>query len=287
MCEDDRVSTLVTGEAVALDVRPASLAARAASCAIDAVAYSLLNIAIFVAAAWALARAENIDSLLLASLTTVLTVLAVVGIPCAVELLTHGRSPGKYALGLRIVRDDGGAISFRHAVLRALLWPIEVLALGGGIAALSGLLSPRCKRLGDHLAGTIAVDERARMPRLAPLRVPARLAGWADAADVTALPGPLLYRVAQFLATAAERAPASRLERAIELAEELNAYVAPAPPAGTHPEEFLAAIVDRSRREAVGRESAAAAEVERFRARVGALPYGLRLSGPGGGPGGP
>ena len=36
--------------------------------------------------------------------------------------------------------------------------------------------------------------------------------------------------------------PWDKVDRSIELAEEVNPFIAPAPPPGTHPEEFLAAI---------------------------------------------
>ncbi|RAG71463.1 RDD family protein, partial [Burkholderia multivorans] len=48
------MSTLVTGEAVELSVQPAALAARALSCLIDAVAYTLVNIGLLVATFWLL-----------------------------------------------------------------------------------------------------------------------------------------------------------------------------------------------------------------------------------------
>ena len=43
------------------------------------------------------------------SVFIVLFVTCFVGLPVAVETLTRGRSVGKLALGLRVVRDDGGS----------------------------------------------------------------------------------------------------------------------------------------------------------------------------------
>lgn len=277
MWEDGPVSSLITGEAVALDIRAASLAARAVSCGIDAIVYGIAYVGIFAAAGWAIDQVNGIDSLLGNTLVIGLIVLTMVAIPCTVELLTRGKSLGKVICGLRIVREDGGAISFRHAFLRALLWQIEVLAFGGGIAAFVGLLSPQSKRLGDYLAGTLAVNERAGVPRTAQISVPAHLVGWISRADVSPIPSGLHYRIVQFLTTADVRTPESRLERAIELAEEVNPHIAPAPPMGTHPEEFLAAIIGHTRWEYAQRMARAEATTREFRSRVGTLPHGLRL----------
>jgi uncharacterized RDD family membrane protein YckC len=278
MCHDGPVSnSIVTGEAVVLDIRAASLAARAISCAIDAIVYVAVYVGVFIAAAWALDQLLFIDELLARTAIILLTVLTLVLVPCTIEVLTRGRSLGKLVCGLRIVRDDGGAIAFRHAFLRALLWQFEVLATGGGVAAFVGLLSPQSKRLGDYLAGTVAVNERAAIPRSALIGVPQHLVPWISRADVSALPSGLHYRMVQFLATAGQRAPESRLERAIELAEEVNPFVAPAPPEGTHPEDFLAAIVGHLRWEHSQRMARAARTTAEFRGRVGTLPHGLRL----------
>ncbi|WP_029089641.1 RDD family protein [Brevibacterium album] len=272
------MSVLVTGEAVALRVQPAHYAARALSALIDYIAYLIVYIALFASAAWTLGALGAQFDLLMNSALILLTVFTTVAIPCAVEAFSHGRSLGKLALGLRVVRDDGGAIGFRHALIRALLWQFEVLATGGGVAALAGLLSPRCKRLGDMLAGTLAVSERARAPRPEQIVLAPHLHAWIPQADVSPIPAGLHYRIVQFLTTASQRTPDSRRERAIELAEELNPYVAPAPPPGTTPEMFLSAVIARSRWEYGERQRRTEAVAGRFRERVGTLPHGLHLS---------
>src|SRR5699024_8948528 len=116
---------------------------------------------------------------------------------------TRGKSIGKFVMGLRIVRDDGGSIRFRHSLIRALLWQFEVLSLTGALAALVGLLSPKGKRIGDYLAGTYATRDRARRSRTVLTTMPDRLAGWAAIADMRSLPDSLARRISQFLSHAA------------------------------------------------------------------------------------
>lgn len=277
MCQDGGVSTLVTGEAVELSVQPAALAARALSCLIDVVAYTLVNIGLLLATFWLLLRILDLNGLLLTAVMTIMSVSVFVLLPMLVEVLTRGRSLGKLILGLRIVRDDGGAIRVRHSFVRALLWQFEVIATGGGIAALTGLLSPQTKRLGDYMAGTIAVSERATPPPPVNAHVAPHLLPWLQVTDVSAVPTGLRRRIVQFLSIAPGLTHESRWQRAIELAEELNPHVAPAPPEGTLPEQFLAAVVARGRvadREKAERRGAQAAD---FAASVDRLPHGLRL----------
>jgi uncharacterized RDD family membrane protein YckC len=74
----------------------------------------------------------------------------------------NGRTPGKRALGLRVVQVNGARVGFAHAALRNLLRLVDhiplLYAVGGGIA----LLAPSRRRLGDLIAGTIVVREHAR-----------------------------------------------------------------------------------------------------------------------------
>ena len=86
--------------------------------------------------------------------------LVLVGGPIAVETLSHGRSLGKLACGLRVVRDDGGPIRFRHALVRGAMGVVEILMTFGVIACIASLVSARGRRLGDVFAGTLVVRER-------------------------------------------------------------------------------------------------------------------------------
>lgn len=81
------------------------------------------------------------------------------------ELLWNGQTPGKRALGIRVVRDLGEAITFPDALVRNLLRIADILPGFYGVAGLSVLLSNSNKRLGDHAAGTVVVVvERSEAP---------------------------------------------------------------------------------------------------------------------------
>ena len=153
---------LITGEAVTLDVKPASYILRAAGTIIDWL-FSML--VMFGCVLLVVATGGGLDQALLRALIILILVFGMVILPTAMELLTRGRSLGRLAVGARIVRDDGGAIGFRHAFIRALAGVLEIYLTFGGIAALTGLLNPRSKRLGDLLAGTYSQLERVPRPR--------------------------------------------------------------------------------------------------------------------------
>lgn len=81
------------------------------------------------------------------------------------EVLWNGQTPGKRALGLRVVKDLGQGLTFADSLVRNLVRIADVLPGFYGVAALSVLLSDRNKRLGDHVAGTLVVTvEKAQAP---------------------------------------------------------------------------------------------------------------------------
>ncbi|WP_370249402.1 RDD family protein [Nocardioides sp.] len=236
LTEDD----LVTGEAVALDLPAAGVAVRMAAGLLDLLVTVLVLVLAFLVAGIATIRA---DDALVQTAVVLATVLVFVVVPATVETLTGGRSVGKLALGLRVVRDDAGPITAQHAGMRHLVGFVEIYLSLGAVAFFSMLLSARGKRVGDYAAGTYVV--RARVPlRLAPPAVmPPHLASWAAGADVARLPVPLALAVRQFLGRAPELMPGARWEVAVRLAERVAPFVAPAPPAGTHPEDLLRAVI--------------------------------------------
>lgn len=259
--------TVFTGEAVALDVRPASVMIRAAGTMIDAVVY----LGGFALLAWIVAAAagDGMDQSMATALSIIGLVTALVIAPTIVETATGGRSLGKLAIGARIVRDDGGAIAMRHAFVRALLGVIEIYMTLGGLAAMVALLNAQGKRLGDILAGTHSQMERVPRYTEPVYGVPQPLLAWAELADVATLPDRLQRRIAQFLQQAPRLSDAARTRLAGELAREASVYVSPLPQ--IEPELFLAGVV------ALRRErDAAALELSRQRlARLDPVLTGL------------
>lgn len=252
---------VVTGEGVAVELPVATTMVRAVSILIDVVVSVVLLV--LVTLGIGLLVAESSDAVAQAmSLVAVVAVL--VGLPATLETLTRGRTLGKLALGLRVVRDDGGPITSRHAIARALVGFVEIWMFIGIPALVASILNSRSKRLGDMAAGTYVVTQRSRMRLLAPPQMPPPLAAWAATADVATLPPGLTVAVRQFLARAGTLTPASRATLGSELLVEVLRHVAPAPPPGVHGEYVLAAVVAERRR----RDTERLAREQRLRDRV-------------------
>jgi len=78
------------------------------------------------------------------------------------EALWNGRTPGKWAVGLRVIQDKGYPVTFWAAVGRNLLRAVDSSAFYAP-AFVSMLLNRRFKRIGDRLGRTVVVCERSVM----------------------------------------------------------------------------------------------------------------------------
>ena len=254
---------LITGDAVALDLPAAGLGTRLLSGLIDViVVMALLIVTLFVFMTAAPATDEALAwAAYIAATASVLLVF-----PTVVETLTRGRSLGKLALGLRAVRDDGGAISFHHAFVRALIGVVEIYATSGAVAFLTAMIHPRGKRLGDIAAGTYVIRVRVPLRPPAPIQMPPGLAVWASRADVATIPVGLSLAVRRFLSgeVGTYTDPVRRHALADRLATHMQTYVAPGPPPGTPPEAYLAAVLATRR----DRDTARLARDAELRARL-------------------
>ncbi|MFE9494390.1 RDD family protein [Streptomyces collinus] len=266
------MSELVTGEAVALELRPAKLPSRALAVLLDLVVAMVVYIAVTVAL---VAATASLDEAAQVALSIATFLLVLVGAPIAVETLSHGRSLGKLAFGLRVVRDDGGPIRFRHALVRGAIGVVEILMTFGVVACIASLVSARGRRLGDVFAGTLVVRERIPVGRAGVVPAPPpELAGRFGELDLSAVPDGLWLAVRQYLTRMQQLDPQVSWDMAQRFAADLSARTGAQPPQGVHPAAFLAAVVhERQAREA--RQAFAGRA-----AGAGAYPVGAYPAGP-------
>jgi uncharacterized RDD family membrane protein YckC len=247
------VTDAVTGNAVVVELRPARLASRAVALAID-IAVMLVAFAALLVVLAVSGLVEGVDTALATAVALVVTLSVFVGYPVVFETLTRGRSLGKLAVGLRVVREDGGPIRFRHALTRGLTGYVVDFGLlsgfTGAIGLITSLVSDRGRRVGDVLAGTLVVWTRVpKAAAVAPVEMPAQLAGWAATLSLSGLPDPLALQVRDFLRRAPRLAPKARTALGAALSAEVAALTTEPPP-GTPPETHLAAVLaERRRRE--------------------------------------
>jgi hypothetical protein len=158
-------------------------------------------------------------------------------------------------LGLRVVRDDGGPIRFRHAFWRALVGVVvdfDPIALGAP-ALITSLCSSRGKRVGDYLAGTVVIRERIPVSVTPPAIMPPHLAGWAAVLPVERIPDSLALQARQVLARLPQFDAAMGAHWTGRLAEEVMAVLGQPAPAGIDPATLLAAVLAERRNRELAR----------------------------------
>lgn len=77
------------------------------------------------------------------------------------EWLNDGRSLGKMALGLKVVRVDGRPVQVYDYLMRWLLRWLDIYLSSGAIASLTVSSTPRAQRIGDMLADTTVIQTRS------------------------------------------------------------------------------------------------------------------------------
>ncbi|MEY9863300.1 putative RDD family membrane protein YckC [Catenulispora sp. GAS73] len=244
------MSDLVIGEGVALDLRLAKLPSRALARLLDLLIQASL-LGVLAAVLGVVASAGAVDDAVMAGLMIVVTIAAVVGYPALLETVGRGRTLGKMALGLRVVRTDGGPVRFRHALVRALSGIFDLYATAGVLAVATSFSSKQGRRTGDWLAGTVVVRDRAPDAGVSPagmaaLAMPYPLLGWAQQLDLSALPDDVALSARQYLTRMHEMRPDVAARMGHEVATEVLRYVA-MPPAGTPPWAYLAAVTAERR----------------------------------------
>lgn len=242
------MSELVTGEAVVLDIRVAKLASRALARLVD----MLAQMAVLYAATYLLIQHLDTDTAAASAIFLVIYVAVVVGYPTLAETLWRGKTLGKAAMGLRVVRDDGGPEQFRQALFRALTGVVEIWATSGFLAVIVSFVNHRGKRLGDLFSGTIVVGERVPGRRRWMISMPPGAEQWARTLELALLDDELALAARQYLTRYEDFAPAMAAQLGQRIAARVSAQVTPPPPPGYPPYVYLSAVLaERRRREAL------------------------------------
>jgi uncharacterized RDD family membrane protein YckC len=87
--------------------------------------------------------------------------------PVYFEVFRQGETPGKAAMGVRVVQIDGSPVGWRGSLLRNLLQTVDFLPSLGLLGMGMMMFHPRSRRVGDLAAGTMVVhrSDKAR-PRM-------------------------------------------------------------------------------------------------------------------------
>lgn len=166
--EFSRTVTVLTPESTALELELAGLGSRFAAVLLDTLCQFLLLalVALVAFAPLGLARGWPALGHFVVRYVWPLALLAgwVVfwGYYAWFETAWNGQSPGKRALGLRVVKEGGYAIDFSGAALRNVLRYVDLLPLVAPylLGGATVLCSRHCRRVGDFVAGTYVIRER-------------------------------------------------------------------------------------------------------------------------------
>jgi hypothetical protein len=169
------------------------------------------------------------------------------------ESLWSGRTPGKRALGLRVVKEGGYPITFIDSVLRNLLRAADFLPSAYALALVVMARDARFRRLGDLVAGTmVVVEERARVAESIHIQPPptdAELEALPQRPPLSALD---LEAVELFLRRSGTLSPAREAELAAMVAPIYAARVGIRHPDATR---FLALLYSRATGDVARRRS--------------------------------
>jgi uncharacterized RDD family membrane protein YckC len=144
---------IATPEGVELALDLAGLGSRFTAGIIDLAIKTVLVIGVLL-------LATQLSGLVATIALAVLPLLVYIGDDVLFETLGSGRTPGKRATGLRVLRADGGAEDGVASLIRNVLRLIDGLPLSYVPGIVSILVTKRNQRLGDLAAGTIVVRER-------------------------------------------------------------------------------------------------------------------------------
>ncbi|MBX3230869.1 MAG: RDD family protein [Labilithrix sp.] len=155
-----------------------------------------------------------------------------------------GRSPGKMAVGLRVVTTSGRPIGWRAAALRNLLRAADLLPIGYVAGLASMTLSSRFQRLGDLVAGTMVVAPTiARATKPLELEPPAEPRELATLPDHVTLDADERVAIELFLRRRHALGVARENELAAILAEKIGERIGYTHPS---PSRLLALVYDRA-----------------------------------------
>ena len=146
-----------TPEHVLLDYEIAGLGSRALAAMIDTAILGLTLVATSFVGWWLQARLPVIP---VYALVGALDFALLWGYFAFFEGLREGQTPGKKALGIRVIQETGHGITMREAAIRNLLRIADFLPPPYLIGAVAVALHPRGRRLGDLAAGTVVVRDR-------------------------------------------------------------------------------------------------------------------------------
>jgi uncharacterized RDD family membrane protein YckC len=159
---DDRY-TIDTPENIEFAYDIAGIGSRFLAAIIDTLLIAVAQVIIFLVIGLLISTLgirTNFGGSVLLALGTLLSFAMLWGYYIGFELLWNGQSPGKRAIGLRVVREGGRPITFVGSAIRNLIRIVDFLPAFYGIGVVVMFVDRRARRLGDLAGGTLVIKER-------------------------------------------------------------------------------------------------------------------------------
>jgi uncharacterized RDD family membrane protein YckC len=157
----DTIVYAETPEGILLELRPAGVTPRLYAFLLDA----LIRLVVII-------TVEVLGDSLGRGIGWALTFILIFGLewlyPVAFELTRSGATPGKRALSLKVIMDNGLPVTPAASLTRNLLRAADFLPFAYGFALISMLVRRDFKRLGDLAAATLVVYDQRPAAKTAP-----------------------------------------------------------------------------------------------------------------------
>lgn len=240
---DDRI-TVDTPEGVRLELTLAGLGTRIIAAMLDALIQGiLLAVVLFGLIAVGSDIGGDVGFLLL-GLISIAATIVLVGYPVTFETLNGGRTPGKSALGIRVLSITGAPVGFWASTIRNLFRLVDFLPTGYAVGAFTILASERNQRLGDLAASTIVIRDRPRRPPAGRPLLDGEASGW----DVSAITREEVTLMRRFFDRSRSLTPDRREQLAAQIAGRLRTKVGGVDEALTDEEFLKRALGEKLRR---------------------------------------
>src|SRR5438552_2108558 len=154
-----------TPEGVDLELTLAGLGTRIAASVLDALIRGAVYIAFFLIGAGIASVTPRVGGSIALGVILVLIFVTEIGYDIAFEVLGGGRTIGKRAVGIRVMKVSGAPVDFRASAVRNLLRLVDGPLTSWVVGVVTVLVSKRNQRLGDMVAGTIVARDRIVRPK--------------------------------------------------------------------------------------------------------------------------
>ena len=161
------------------------------------------------------------------------------------ETIWKGQTPGKRYAGIRVIKDSGRPITAFEAIARNLMRAVDFLPGIYGVGVVCMMCNQQSRRLGDFVAGTVVVHEKAADDVRPSWSTADRISDHTSAEGTAATPGLAqitpeeLILIETYLHRRWDLDKYVRTNTAIQIADRITAKTGLQPQPNQHVDEFL------------------------------------------------